>query len=296
MSVSVSGLPGAVVKTVPGELALFPGASGTTVVTVELPAGFPAGRHEAKVEARARVSAAEAASCDFVLDVEPVSRATLSVSPLTRKGQRKIAVLAFGRKPRQHVSRCSARRLGPGAGAAPSVHPGPAFYRAGVLGRGSPGCATAPAHFRFRTRPSGDGRRDGHPGRLCSVRPRRCVCARRDHARPSRGEVHLCAKTAGASGGGHRLGAGVHCPSVGWHFHFCDEHGARPTKCYQICPPFVFRPYHNVIVAFCVRGAASRVLPAPRRPGSSPRTSPLSVSAASSPGRSPLPTSQAAWG
>ena len=89
VSVSVSGLPGAVVKTVPGELALFPGASGTTVVTVELPAGFPAGRHEAKVEARARVSAAEAASCDFVLDVEPVSRATLSVSPLTRKGQRK---------------------------------------------------------------------------------------------------------------------------------------------------------------------------------------------------------------
>ena len=89
VSVSVSGLPGAVVKTVPGELALFPGASGTTVVTVELPAGFPAGRHEAKVEARARVSVAEAASCDFVLDVEPVSRATLSVSPLTRKGQRK---------------------------------------------------------------------------------------------------------------------------------------------------------------------------------------------------------------
>jgi Carboxypeptidase regulatory-like domain len=89
VSVSVSGLPGAVVKTVPGELALFPGASGTTVVTVELPVGFPAGRHEAKVEARARVSADEAASCDFVLDVEPVSRASLSVSPLTRKGQRK---------------------------------------------------------------------------------------------------------------------------------------------------------------------------------------------------------------
>jgi hypothetical protein len=89
VSVSVSGLPGAVVKTVPGELPLFPGASGTTVVTVELPAGFPAGRYEAKVEARARVSAAEAASCDFVLDVEPVSRASLSASPLTRKGQRK---------------------------------------------------------------------------------------------------------------------------------------------------------------------------------------------------------------
>ena len=52
VSVSVSGLPGASVKTVPGELPLFPGASGTTVVTVELPAGFPAGRYDAKVEAR----------------------------------------------------------------------------------------------------------------------------------------------------------------------------------------------------------------------------------------------------
>jgi hypothetical protein len=89
VSVSVSGLPGATVTTVPGELALFPGTSGTTVVTVELPAGFPAGRHEATVEARARVSADEAASCQFVLDVEPVSRATLSVSPLTRTGTRK---------------------------------------------------------------------------------------------------------------------------------------------------------------------------------------------------------------
>ena len=89
VSVSVSGLPGATVTTVPGELALFPGTSGTTVVTVELPAGFPAGRHEATVEARARVSADEAASCHFVLDVEPVSRATLSVSPLTRTGTRK---------------------------------------------------------------------------------------------------------------------------------------------------------------------------------------------------------------
>jgi Carboxypeptidase regulatory-like domain len=89
VSVSVSGLPGAVVKTAPGELALFPGTSGSTVVTVELPANFPAGRHEAKVEARARVSTEESASCDFVLDVEPVSGATLSVSPLTRKAQRK---------------------------------------------------------------------------------------------------------------------------------------------------------------------------------------------------------------
>ena len=89
VSVSVSGLPGAVVKTAPGELALFPGSSGTAQVTVELPAGFPAGRHEAKVEARARVSAAETASCDFVLDVEPVSQASLSISPFTRKGQRK---------------------------------------------------------------------------------------------------------------------------------------------------------------------------------------------------------------
>ncbi len=89
VSVSVSGLPGAVVKTAPGELALFPGTSGTAVVTVELPADFPAGRHEAKVEARARVSAEESASCDFVLDVEPVSRASLSVAPVTRKAQRK---------------------------------------------------------------------------------------------------------------------------------------------------------------------------------------------------------------
>jgi hypothetical protein len=89
VSVSVSGLPGASVKTVPGELPLFPGASGTTVVTVELPAGFPAGRYDAKVEARARVSTGETASCGFVLDVEAVSRASLSVFPLTRKGQRK---------------------------------------------------------------------------------------------------------------------------------------------------------------------------------------------------------------
>ena len=95
VSVSVSGLPGATVKTVPGELALFPGTSGTTVLTVELPPGFPAGRHEATVEARARVSADEAASCQFVLDVEPVSRATLSVSPLTRTAKRKSRFSLF---------------------------------------------------------------------------------------------------------------------------------------------------------------------------------------------------------
>ncbi len=88
VSVSVSGLSGASVRTSPEELSLFPGTSGTVVVGITLPKGFAAGRHEAQVEARARISAGEVAYCDFVVAVEPVTLATLTASPLSRTGHR----------------------------------------------------------------------------------------------------------------------------------------------------------------------------------------------------------------
>ena len=86
--VSVDGLDGATVTTVPSELALFPGASGSLAVSVVLPKGFRAGRYQAQVSAGSRLAPTEVASCQFSLDVEPVTRATLTVAPLTRTGRR----------------------------------------------------------------------------------------------------------------------------------------------------------------------------------------------------------------
>jgi hypothetical protein len=86
--VSVDGLDGATVTTVPSELALFPGASGSLAVSVLLPKGFRAGRYQAEVSAASRLAPTEVASCRFSLDVEPVTRATLAVVPLTKTGRR----------------------------------------------------------------------------------------------------------------------------------------------------------------------------------------------------------------
>ncbi|HXW80920.1 MAG TPA: carboxypeptidase regulatory-like domain-containing protein, partial [Acidimicrobiales bacterium] len=88
ISVSISGLTGASVKTSPEELPLFPGTSGTIAVSVTLPKGFVAGRHEAQAEAQARISAGEVAYCDLTVNVEPVTQADLSVSPLSKTGHR----------------------------------------------------------------------------------------------------------------------------------------------------------------------------------------------------------------
>ena len=111
VSVSVSGLPGASVKTVPGELPLFPGASGTTVVTVELPVGFPAGRYDAKVEARATRFGRR----DRLLRLRPRRRTgqqgiTFGF-PFDQEGPTEIAVFANGREPGEHSTRSSAGRF-----------------------------------------------------------------------------------------------------------------------------------------------------------------------------------------
>ena len=87
--VGVAGLPGAVVTAVPPELFLFPGTSGKVAVSVELPKGFRAGRYEATAEAVSRLLPDQAATCDFVVDVEPFTAASLSVTPATRTGHRK---------------------------------------------------------------------------------------------------------------------------------------------------------------------------------------------------------------
>jgi hypothetical protein len=87
--VGVAGLPGAVVTAAPPELFLFPGTSGKVAVSVELPKGFRAGRYEANAEAVSRLLPDQAATCDFVVDVEPFTAASLSVTPATRTGHRK---------------------------------------------------------------------------------------------------------------------------------------------------------------------------------------------------------------
>ncbi|HTW07192.1 MAG TPA: carboxypeptidase regulatory-like domain-containing protein, partial [Acidimicrobiales bacterium] len=89
VAVSVDGLPGSTVSTSPSELELFPNASGSVTVRVQLPKDFRAGKYSARVSASSRATPAEVASCEFSLDVEPVTRAAVTIKPLTRTGHRK---------------------------------------------------------------------------------------------------------------------------------------------------------------------------------------------------------------
>ena len=241
VSVSVSGLPGATVKTVPGELALFPGTSGTTVLTVELPPGFPAGRHEATVEARARVSADEAASCQFVLDVEPVSRATLSVSPLTRTAKRKSRFSLFvenlgntsldvsvnASDPERALRlQCIPEKVSIAPGSSAEIllavqGPRHTFGSERTRQVTVEGTAVPVAYARTST---------DEPAVLEESTPVplevRCTYVQKPRIPRRR----------------HRCGAGGHRRALGRDFYPCLEHGPRPTIGYQVCPAFVFRP------------------------------------------------------
>jgi hypothetical protein len=85
---AVHGLPGAKVTGIPAELALFPGASGSISLQVELPKSFPAGRRQARVEVRSAVNPKDNVVCALVLEVAPLPHASLSIGPTTRRGHR----------------------------------------------------------------------------------------------------------------------------------------------------------------------------------------------------------------
>ena len=89
VSVEVSGVPGARVKTTPSELALFPSTSGSQSVAVELPKCFPAGRHQVALEVRSLVDPRDRVVRELAIDVAPVMDASLVVHPLQRRGHRK---------------------------------------------------------------------------------------------------------------------------------------------------------------------------------------------------------------
>lgn len=89
VSVALAGLPGATVKATPEQLALFPSASGAQSVAVELPKGFPAGRHQAALTLRSVVDPSDTVVHELTVEVAEVALASVSLEPARKRGHRK---------------------------------------------------------------------------------------------------------------------------------------------------------------------------------------------------------------
>ncbi len=231
ISVAVTGLTGASATTSPRELPLFPGTSGTIVVSVTLPKGFVVGRHEAQVEARAQVTTGEVAYCDFLVEVAPVTLAALSVSPLTRTGHRSshfsVSVDNLGNTDLEVALQASdperALRL--------SFSPDKAFITAASSADVDSGRSWPPPHLWFGTFAPGNDRRDG----ATNEQERR--------PRPPRGESHLQPAAHRGERGVDGLDTGRRGRLVGGRLHFRDQRHPGSAVAHQIGSVVFFCAY-----------------------------------------------------
>ena len=98
----VVGLPDRHVTSRPAVLPLFPDSAGRLTLTLDLPAGFPAGRHPVTVEVRSRQAETTPGYLDLDLLVPSIAGVAISSRPQVVRAHRTAPVRADRGESRQH--------------------------------------------------------------------------------------------------------------------------------------------------------------------------------------------------